>query len=126
MRNIVTFVLLFTAFKMMAQSSVVVSGLNEKQTRIEAGKGHFQWVFPSVFTKEKIDALAQYYKTSFTYVFDGKLNKMDIYPVKDSEETRRIMLRFLGACQFNTIQVDDKKFELYDFYNQYMQFNEKE
>ncbi|MFM1893079.1 MAG: hypothetical protein ACO28O_08760 [Crocinitomicaceae bacterium] len=126
MRILTTLILLFTVGQLLAQSAGVVSGFNDKQLRSEVRKGHFQWVFPPEFTKEKIDGLAKYYASSFYYSFDVKTNRMDVYPIADSEETRRIMLRFLGACQFKSVTVGDKVYPLYDFFDQFMHFNEKE
>lgn len=126
MRTIVTLMVFLLTASFMAQPTVVTAGLKQNQMSVEAKKGHFQWIFPNGFTKEKIDQLAKYYTSAFTYRFDAKSNQVDVYAVEDSEETRRIILRFLGACQFKTVKVEDKEYLLYEFYDQFMQYNEKE
>ena len=82
--------------------------------------------YEAKFEKATFNGLAKYYASSFYYSFDVKTNRMDVYPIADSEETRRIMLRFLGACQFKSVTVGDKVYPLYDFFDQFMHFNEKE
>lgn len=112
-----------TAFK--AQQITVISKLSTQEIELEATKGHFQWVFPEGTTSENLEKMAKYYSTSFTYTFNNETRMVDVYPVADSEDTRRIMLRFLGANQVQKITVGEEEYELYMFYEKFMKIKGK-
>ena len=118
MRNI--FLAIFVAFGFLgfAQQITISSKLNASEITKEAKSGHFQWVFPASTTAEAIQNTAKYYTTSFTYTYDATTQKVDVYPVVDSDEVRRIMLRFLGANQVNKIVLNMFSFSLSFFLGQ--------
>ena len=103
-----------------AQQISVVSKWSAQEIQQEALKGHFQWIFPEGTTPEILEKTAKYYTTSFTYTFDNESKRVDVFPVVDSEDTRRVMLRFLGANQVNSIKVGEEAFELYMYYEKFM------
>lgn len=103
-----------------AQNMTISSRLNSEEVLREAKTGHFQWVFPENTTAENLEKLAKYYKTNFTYTFNDASKLVDVYPVIDSEDTRRVMLRFLGANQVSGIKVGNETFELWVFYEKFM------
>jgi hypothetical protein len=109
-----------TAFK--AQQITLVSKLSSQEIELEAKKGHFQWVFPEGTTVENLENKAKYYTSFFTYSFNKETKLVDLYPMTDSEDTRRVMLRFLGANQIQKISVGEEEYELYMFYEKYMKF----
>jgi hypothetical protein len=43
-----------------------------------------------------------------------------VFSVADSEDARRVMLRFLGANQIQTIAFNGTNHQLYNFYDLYM------
>lgn len=82
-------------------------------------------MFPEGTTSENLEKMAKYYSTSFTYTFNNETRMVDVYPVADSEDTRRVMLRFLGANQVQKITVGEEEYELYMFYEKFMKIKGK-
>lgn len=109
----------------IAQQITVLSKFNASEITKEAKTGHFQWIFPASTTAEAIQNTAKYYTSSFTYTYDASTQKVDVYPVVDSDEVRRIMLRFLGANQVNKIIVGEESYELYSYYESFMKIKGK-
>lgn len=105
-----------------AQQISVVSKWSALEIQQEALKGHFQWTFPEGTTAESLEKTAKYYAASFTYTFDNETKLVDVFPVVDSEDTRRVLLRFLGANQVNSIKVGEEALELYMYYEKFMKF----
>jgi len=103
-----------------AQQLVAISKLTNQEIQQEAKKGHFQWKFPEGTSAASIEKTAQYYTTYFTYTFNNDTKLVDVFPVSDSEDTRRIMLRFLGANQVGKILVGVEEFDLYAYYEKFM------
>ena len=120
MRTIFLAIFVTIGLSSIAQQITVSSKLTASEITKEAKTGHFQWIFPAQTTAEAIQNTAKYYTTSFTYTYDATTQKVDVYPVADSDEVRRIMLRFLGANQVNKIVVDEESYELYSFYEKFM------
>jgi hypothetical protein len=120
MRYLILVLVLVGSTAIQAQQINVVSKLTSQEIELEAKKGHFQWLFPEGTTSETLDKMAKYYSASFTYTFNNETKLVDVYPVADSEDTRRIMLRFLGANQVQKITVDKEEYELYTFYEKFM------
>jgi hypothetical protein len=120
MRTIFLAIFMAIGLSGIAQQITVSSKLTASEITKEAKLGHFQWIFPAQTTAESIQNTAKYYTTSFTYTYDATTQKVDVYPVADSDEVRRIMLRFLGANQVNKIVVGEESYELYSFYEKFM------
>lgn len=122
MRFFILFTLISFFAGIKAQNITISSKLNSEEVLRESKLGHFQWVFPENTTAENLEKLAKYYKTNFTYTFNNASKLVDVYPVNDSEDTRRVMLRFLGANQVSGIKVGNETFELWVFYEKFMKF----
>jgi hypothetical protein len=120
MRTIFLAIFMAIGLSGIAQQITVSSKLTASEITKEAKLGHFQWIFPAQTTAESIQNTAKYYTTSFTYTYDATTLKVDVFPVADSDEVRRIMLRFLGANQVNKIVVGEESYELYSFYEKFM------
>jgi hypothetical protein len=120
MRTIFLAIFMAIGLSGIAQQITVSSKLTASEITKEAKLGHFQWIFPAQTTAESIQNTAKYYTTSFTYTYDATTQKVDVYPVADSDDVRRIMLRFLGANQVNKIVVGEESYELYSFYEKFM------
>lgn len=120
MKSFILLVFIFVSTIFFAQQRTVKSTLTATEITEEATTGHFQWVFPDETTAEEIENTAKYYTTYFTYKYNADNKTVDVYPIVDSEETRRIMLRFLGANQVNKILVGEEEFELYSYYEKFM------
>jgi hypothetical protein len=120
MKSFIIFAFVLFGTIAIAQQRTVKSTLNAIEITKEATAGHFQWVFPDETTADEIENTAKYYTTFFTYKYNVDNKTVDVYPVQDSEETRRVMLRFLGANQVNKILVGEEEFELYSYYEKFM------
>lgn len=94
--------------------------MDSKEFLTEANKGHFQWILPVSLTKAEIEKSASYYESAFIFTYDEKKNSIDVYSLNNTDDDRKIMLRFLGANQIQTIIYNNVNYELYDFYNSYM------
>ncbi|NDB34415.1 MAG: hypothetical protein EB023_03515 [Flavobacteriia bacterium] len=105
-----------------AQQQSINTVFSSEEILKEAKSGHFQWVFHNQTTQEEIANLAKYYTNFFTYTFNNDTKIVDVYPVVDSEDTRRVMLRFLGANQIKEIKVGEVSYELYVFYEKFMKY----
>lgn len=69
----------------------------------ESGKG--QITLPSKLTKADVEAKAKYYTLYFTVDFDEKSKVATINMVDNSERSRAVIVRFLAACEIQTINV---------------------
>ena len=123
MKRIILSIFLFFTFLAFSQQKTIHSNFNANDIAKEAKTGHFQWVFPTETSAEEIQNTAKYYTTSFTVNFNAESKVVDLFPVVDSEDTRRVMLRFLGANQVNKILVGTEEFLLWEYYDKFMKFN---
>jgi len=121
-RYLISLILLLACTHFTAQQQSINTVFSSEEILKEAKSGHFQWVFPSQTTQEEIANLAKYYTNSFTYSFNNDTKIVNVYPVVDSEDTRRVMLRFLGANQIKEIKVGEVSYELYVFYEKFMKY----
>jgi hypothetical protein len=125
MRHLFFTIFLTVGVLCVAQQITVTSNLSSSDIKKEAKLGHFQWVFPEKTTAESIQNTAKYYMASFTYTFNETTKTVDVYPINDSEEVRRVMLRFLGANQVSQIKVGEESYELWTFFESFMKHNKE-
>ena len=123
MRHLFFTIFLTVGVLSVAQQITVTSNLSASDIKKEAKLGHFQWVFPQKTTLESIQNTAKYYTTSFTYTFNETTKTVDVYPINDAEEVRRVMLRFLGANQVSQIEVGEESYELWTYFESFMKHN---
>lgn len=69
----------------------------------ESGKGYI--TLPANLTKADVEAKSKYYTLYFTVNFDEKSKVATISMVENSERSRQIIIRFLAACEVQTINV---------------------
>jgi hypothetical protein len=125
MRHLFFTIFLTVGVLCVAQQITVTSNLSSSDIKKEAKLGHFQWVFPEKTTAESIQNTAKYYMASFTYTINETTKTVDVYPINDSEEVRRVMLRFLGANQVSQIKVGEESYELWTFFESFMKHNQE-
>lgn len=125
MRHLFFTIFLTVGVLSVAQQITVTSNLSASDIKKEAKLGHFQWVFPQKTTLESIQNTAKYYTTSFTYTFNETTKTVDVYPINDAEEVRRVMLRFLGANQVSQIKVGEESYELWTYFESFMKHNKE-
>ena len=125
MRHLFFTIFLTVGVLSVAQQITVTSNLSASDIKKEAKLGHFQWVFPQKTTLESIQNTAKYYTTSFTYTYNETTKTVDVYPINDAEEVRRVMLRFLGANQVSQIKVGEESYELWTYFESFMKHNKE-
>ena len=125
MRHLFFTIFLTVGVLSVAQQITVTSNLSASDIKKEAKLGHFQWVFPEKTTLESIQNTAKYYTTSFTYTFNETTKTLDVYPINDAEEVRRVMLRVLGANQVSQIEVGEESYELWTYFESFMKHNKE-
>ncbi len=125
MRHLFFTIFLTVGVLSIAQQITVTSNLSASDIKKEAKLGHFQWVFPEKTTLESIQNTAKYYTSSFTYTFNETTKTVDVYPINDAEEVRRVMLRFLGANQVSQIKVGEESYELWTYFESFMKHNKE-
>ena len=125
MRHLFFTIFLTVGVLSIAQQITVTSNLSASDIKKEAKLGHFQWVFPEKTTVESIQNTAKYYTTSFTYTFNQTTKTVDVFPINDSEEVRRVMLRFLGANQVSEMKVGAESYELWTYFESFMKYNKE-
>ncbi len=125
MRHLFFTIFLTVGVLSVAQQITVTSNLSASDIKKEAKLGHFQWVFPEKTTLESIQNTAKYYTSSFTYTFNETTKTVDVYPINDAEEVRRVMLRFLGANQVSQIKVGEESYELWTYFESFMKHNKE-
>lgn len=121
MKVIIGLILMF-GFQSLVTAQTLTANVKwtKKECLQESQKGHFQWVMPSEITKAVIEKSASYYTSYFKYDFDASKQLINIYTLDDSENSRRVVLRFLGANQISQIVFENENYELYDFYEKHM------
>lgn len=96
------FALLVLSFS-FGQEVAVVRSASDLTAIKEKGKGSI--TLPAKLTKEEVQSKARYYTLYFTVDFDEKSKVATISMVENSERSRAIIVRFLAACEVQTIRV---------------------
>lgn len=69
----------------------------------ETGTGYI--TLPSGMTKADVEAKSKYYTLYFTIDFDEKSKVATINMVDNNERSRQVIVRFLAACEIQTVNV---------------------
>ena len=117
------FILLFSVV-----SSVVFSQQGSKETlthgKIELAKskesGIFNFVLPQGNTKESVIENSKYYTMYFTVEYLSEKNEAIVKMINNDEKSRHVIFRFLVASGTEKVKVDDKIFEVEQFFKEYL------
>jgi hypothetical protein len=84
----------------------------------EKGKGFI--VLPSKLNKEDVMSKAKYYTLYFTVDFDERSKIATISMVDNTERSRAIIVRFLAACEVQTINVAGEVMDRGQLFERYL------
>ena len=82
--------------------------------------GRFKFKFPAELNKEDVDKSASYYAHNFAVNFDNISKEAEVIMASNTEQSRKIIVRFLSACGVQYIQMEDSVIALYPFYDMYI------
>lgn len=83
--------------------------------------GKFEFKLPTDSKKDAVDQYAKYYLNYFTVDFSETTKIAKISMIENTQENRKIIMRFLGANQIQNVVIDNRTYTLMDFYNNYLQ-----
>ncbi len=114
MKNLLTVVALFCGSAMFAQSTASVKGnLETIQTNKEVGVFEFKL---SDVTNEDVVKVSAYYKDFFTVTYNPKVQIALVKMVKNTPESRKVIVRFLVSVKNDKIIFDGSTMNAMEFY----------
>lgn len=103
------------------QKSLSAVAKNKAELQGGVATGHIKLTLPAEVTEENVVMYAKYYTNMFTVDFDVKSHVATFHMVTNDANSRRVILRFLGANQIANVQVDDRSYDLGTFFDTYLQ-----
>ena len=103
------------------QTSLSASAKNKAELQGGVASGHFALTLPAEVTEENVTMYAKYYTNMFTVDFDAKSHVATFHMLTNDANSRRVILRFLGANQIVNVQVEDRVYDLGTFFDTYLQ-----
>ena len=111
-------VILLTFSFSYGQEAASVKSASDVISIKERGRGHI--TLPSKLTKEEVMSRAKYYTLYFTVDFDDKSKVATISMVDNTERSRAIIIRFLAACEVQTINVAGEVIDRVQLFERYL------
>lgn len=113
-------VLLGLNFAVFGQKSL--SALVKNKTEFQGGitTGHIQLILPSEVSEENVTMYAKYYTNMFVVAFDANTHVATFHMVSNDANSRRVILRFLGANQIANVLIEDRSYDLGTFYDTFL------
>jgi hypothetical protein len=108
----------FTSLVLLSQEATIDNKVKFFRDK-EIGK--FEFKLPVDSKKEAVDQFAKYYVNYFTVDFSEITKIAKISLVENTQENRKIIMRFLGANQIQHVIIDNRSYTLMDFNNNYLQ-----
>mgnify|MGYP006157943915 CR=1 FL=1 len=103
------------------QKTLTASAANKAELQGGIATGHIALTLPAEVTEENVVMYAKYYTNMFTVSFDAKSHVATFHMVSNDANSRRVILRFLGANQISNIQVDNRSYDLGTFFDTFLQ-----
>ena len=101
------------------QDNVAVVKSKSDLTSIKvSGKG--MMTLPAHLTSDQVQSKAKYYTHYFTVDFDASSHVAKISMVDNDERSRAVIMRFLAACDVETIQVEGESVARDALYEKYL------
>ncbi len=98
-----TLVIILAMSFSFGQNAATVKSAKDLTAIKETGKGSI--ILPSNLTKADVEAKSKYYTLYFTVDFDERSKVATINMVDNNERSRQVIVRFLAACEVQTIDV---------------------
>lgn len=103
------------------QKTLNASVKNKAELQGGVATGHISLMLPAEITQENVVMYAKYYTNMFTVDFDAKTHIATFHMITNDANSRRVILRFLGANQIVNVQVDNRLYDLGTFFDTYLQ-----
>lgn len=119
MKTLVSMLVILLTFSLSyGQETASVKSASDVISIKEKGKGHI--TLPSKLTREEVMSKAKYYTLYFTVEFDDKSKVVTISMVENTERSRAIIIRFLAACEVQTVNVAGEIMDRAQLYERYL------
>ena len=103
------------------QKTLSASAANLAELKGGVASGHIQLTLPAEVTEENVIMYAKYYTNMFTVDFNAKSHVATFHMITNDANSRRVILRFLGANQIVNVQVADRAYDLGAFFDNFLQ-----
>ena len=90
------------------QKTLSATAANLAELKGGVATGHIQLTLPAEVTEENVIMYAKYYTNMFTVDFNAKSHVATFHMLTNDANSRRVILRFLGANQISNVQVADR------------------
>jgi hypothetical protein len=112
---------LFSACISFAQTANSATCSSVKNLKEGVSKGKIELTLPSQLSPEDVASYAKYYEPFFLVDYNSKNHVATFQMVSNTVEARRVILRFLGANQIQTVIIEGKSYQLQDFYQNFLE-----
>lgn len=75
---------------------------------------------PANVTAEDVAKYSKYYTPYFTTTFDAQSHNVIFTMVNNDVKSRRVIMRFLGACKIQTVKVEDESYLVHELYETFL------
>jgi hypothetical protein len=103
------------------QKTLSATAANVAELKGGVATGHIQLTLPAEVTEENVIMYAKYYTNMFTVDFNAKSHVATFHMLTNDANSRRVILRFLGANQISNVQVADRAYDLGAFFDNFLQ-----
>jgi hypothetical protein len=103
------------------QKTLSATAANVAELKGGVATGHIQLILPAEVTEENVIMYAKYYTNMFTVDFNAKSHVATFHMLTNDANSRRVILRFLGANQISNVQVADRAYDLGAFFDNFLQ-----
>jgi hypothetical protein len=103
------------------QKTLSASATNLAELKGGVATGHIRLTLPAEVTEENVIMYAKYYTNMFTVDFNAKTHVATFHMLTNDANSRRVILRFLGANQIANVQVEERTYDLGAFFDNFLQ-----
>lgn len=103
------------------QKTLSASAANLAELKGGVASGHIQLTLPAEVTEENVIMYAKYYTNMFTVDFNANSHVATFHMITNDANSRRVILRFLGANQIANVEVADRAYDLGAFFDSFLQ-----
>ncbi|MEN9993400.1 MAG: hypothetical protein RL762_57 [Bacteroidota bacterium] len=103
------------------QKTLSATASNLAELKGGIASGHIQLTLPAEVSEENVIMYAKYYTNMFTVDFNAKSHVATFHMLTNDANSRRVILRFLGANQIASVQVADRVYDLGAFFDNFLQ-----
>jgi hypothetical protein len=103
------------------QKTLSATATNVAELKGGVASGHISLTLPAEVTEENVVLYAKYYTNMFTVDFNATTHVATFHMLTNDANSRRVILRFLGANQIANVQVADRAYDLGAFFENFLQ-----